>query len=59
MNLNDLNKKRNVDLTTVDTGAIHRLDKRLRSLIDAAFTADGVILFVAGVVFGLGLIARH
>lgn len=59
MNMNDLNKKRNVDLTTVDTGAPHRLDKHLRRLIDTAFSGPGIVLFLAGIVFALGLVPHH
>ncbi len=58
MNLKDLNKRRNVDLTTVDTGMLYRLDKQLRRVIDTAFSGPGVVLFIAGVVFGLGVIGR-
>lgn len=59
MNLNDLNKRRNVDLTTVDTGALHRLDRQLRRLIDTAFSGPGVVLFLAGVVFAIGVLPKH
>lgn len=58
MNLQDLNKKRNVDLLRVETGALYRLDRHLRRLIDTAFSGPGVVLFIAGVVFALGVVGR-
>ena len=48
----------NVDLTTVDTTKLS-LDDHLRRLIDTAFSGPGVVLFIAGVVFALGVIARR
>lgn len=59
MNLKDLNQKKNVDLRTVETGFVHRVDAHLRRLIDTAFTGPGVILFLAGVAFALGILPKH
>lgn len=58
MNLQDLNQKKNVDLLRVETGALYRLDRQLRRLIDTAFSGPGVVLFIAGVVFALGVVGR-
>lgn len=49
----------NRDLRHVKPGVIHKADAYLRSLINTAFTGQGVILFVAGIVFALGIVARH
>jgi hypothetical protein len=59
MNLHDLNQKKNVDLRTVQTGTLYKLDRQLRRLIDTAFSGPGVVLFLAGVVFAIGVLPKH
>ncbi|WP_185643537.1 hypothetical protein [Burkholderia sp. Bp8990] len=49
---------KNTDLRHVPPTLRARLDMQFQRLVNTAFSAHGVILFVCGMVFGLGVIAR-
>lgn len=51
----EFNDIRTRDLRHVNPGAKHRIDLFVRKLVDTAFSAPGVILFIAGIVFALGI----
>lgn len=50
-------KLQNVDLCNVEPGWRYRLDMHFQKLVNTAFSGQGVILFLAGVVFGLCVVA--
>lgn len=52
-------KLQNVDLRNVEPGFVHRLDEQVVRLVNTAFSGPGVILFIAGVLFGLCVIAAR
>lgn len=49
---------RSRDLRHVDTGTKRRIDAFTCRLVDTAFSVPGVILFLAGIVFAFGIVAR-
>jgi hypothetical protein len=49
----------NVDLRHVRGGILQPVNAFIVRTANTAFTAPGITLFVVGVVFGLGVIARH
>jgi hypothetical protein len=51
----------NVDLRTVRTGRawVHESIDFVVRVINTAFTAPGAVVFVVGLLAGLGLVARH
>ena len=57
--IKDLNASlRNADLRKVDTGAALRAQSFIVRTVNTAFSAPGVIVFVVGVVFGVGVIGH-
>ncbi|WP_034473787.1 hypothetical protein [Caballeronia zhejiangensis] len=55
--IKDLNASlRNQDLRHVNTGVRARIEAWVIRTVATAFSTEGIALFVAGVVFGLGII---
>ena len=49
---------KNTDLRHVEPTLLARIDAHFQRLVNTAFSGQGVFLFVCGVVFGLGIVAR-
>lgn len=54
----EFNDIRTRDLRHVHSGAKHRAGAFFRRLVNTAFSAHGVILFLAGILFAFGIVSR-